>query len=153
MIVLLGAAALALASWWFAPWKLFVDERVSEAPAVGRVVAGGAFRGLEHQTRGGAAVVAAPDGRLSLRLEELATSNGPDLVVLLSPTPASDDSWTAFGDGDVLTVGPLKGNLGSQSYALPAGTDLARYRSVVIWCRRFSVAFGAAPLDRALAEL
>ena len=40
----------------------------------------------------------------------------------------------------------MKGNIGAQNYEVPAGTDLGRYRTVVIWCVRFSVAFGAAEL-------
>lgn len=45
-----------------------------------------------------------------------------------------------------LRLGTLKGDKGSANYAVPAGTDLGQYKSVVIWCKRFSVAFGAAPL-------
>ena len=33
---------------------------------------------------------------------------------------------------------------GNQNYAIGAGTRLDRYRSVVVWCRRFTHAFGAA---------
>jgi Electron transfer DM13 len=40
--------------------------------------------------------------------------------------------------------GRLKANQGNQNYAIGAGTRLDRYRSVVIWCRRFTYAFGAA---------
>ena len=36
--------------------------------------------------------------------------------------------------------------MGNQNYELPSGTDLTRFRSVVIWCDRFNSAFGAAPL-------
>ena len=43
--------------------------------------------------------------------------------------------------------GALKGNVGDQNYDLPAGVDLTVYRSVTIWCRRFSVNFGTAPLS------
>ena len=60
--------------------------------------------------------------------------------------PATADAGNAaLGDG-ALDLGPLKGNVGNQNYVVPAGTDLSRYRSVVIWCRRFAVPFGAAPL-------
>ncbi|MDH3497546.1 MAG: DM13 domain-containing protein, partial [Gemmatimonadota bacterium] len=44
-------------------------------------------------------------------------------------------------------LGGLKGNVGDQNYDIPAGTDLTRYRTVTIWCRRFSVNFGSAPLS------
>jgi len=40
----------------------------------------------------------------------------------------------------------LKGNVGDQNYDVPADLDLSRYRAVSIWCRCFSVNFGAAPL-------
>jgi hypothetical protein len=40
----------------------------------------------------------------------------------------------------------LKGNLGNQNYTVPAGTDLSEFRSAVLWCKRFSVSFGAADL-------
>ena len=146
-LLVVGVILFAVGAWWFAPWKLVIDEQVVEAaPAAPRVIGGGAFRSLEHETTGQAAIIEADGGRV-LRLEDLKTSNGPDLVVILSQTPASDDSWTAYGKGDILVLGPLKGNLGSQNYAVPAGVDLGRYRSAVIWCRRFSVAFGAAPIS------
>jgi hypothetical protein len=44
----------------------------------------------------------------------------------------------------------LKGNIGDQNYALPADVDIDRYRTVTIWCRRFSVNFGSAPLAAGL---
>ena len=78
-----------------------------------------------------------------MRLEELETSNGPDVHITLSPTPANR------GDrdyGDYLDLGSLKGNRGNQNYTVPAGTDLTKFRSVVIWCRRFSIGFGVAPI-------
>jgi electron transfer DM13 len=52
-----------------------------------------------------------------------------------------------YGDGYV-DLGALKGNRGDQNYRVPAGTDIARFHSVVIWCRRFTVGFGVAPLGR-----
>ncbi|HEY7491674.1 MAG TPA: DM13 domain-containing protein [Candidatus Tectomicrobia bacterium] len=33
-----------------------------------------------------------------------------------------------------------------QNYDLPANVDLNTYRAVTVWCRRFSVHFGTAPL-------
>ena len=42
--------------------------------------------------------------------------------------------------------GHLKANRGDQNYVIPAGTDIASFRSAVIWCVRFKVGFGVAPL-------
>ncbi|MFN2488529.1 MAG: DM13 domain-containing protein [Actinomycetota bacterium] len=107
-------------------------------------LAAGEFRALEHETSGRAVILESGPGRTFLRLQDLQTSNGPDLRVYLSEIPASDD-WNAYGERFV-DLGALKGNVGDQNYALPSDLDLSHYRSAVIWCRRFTVGFGVAPL-------
>jgi Electron transfer DM13 len=119
---------------------------VSPAQAGSTTLASGPFSGLEHATTGTALVVELSDGRRFLRLEDLETSNGPDLRVILSDQPPSDD-WHVWDDGRYLDLGALKGNLGSSNYEIPAGVDLAGLQTAVIWCRRFSVGFGVAPLQ------
>jgi Electron transfer DM13 len=119
------------------------DGRQGEA-AEPRVLASGMFRSLEHSTSGRAAILELADGRRFLRFEDLDTSNGPDLRVYLSEIPASDD-WYAYGERFV-DLGALKGNEGDQNYLIPADLGLARFKSAVIWCRRFTVGFGVAPL-------
>jgi hypothetical protein len=111
------------------------------------VPAGGWFRSLGHTTSGRAAVLEVDGGRRFLRLDDLRTSNGPDLFVYLSATPA-DGPRDAFDD-EFLSLGRLKANQGNQNYAIGARTRLDRYRSVVIWYRRFTYAFGAAELPPA----
>ena len=83
-----------------------------------------------------------------LRIDDLDTDNGPDLKVWLTDAPVIDgpDGWFVFDDGRYVDLGSLKGNKGSQNYAIPADVDLSPLTSVVIWCDRFSVSFGAAPL-------
>jgi Electron transfer DM13 len=49
-------------------------------------------------------------------------------------------------DDEFLSLGRLKANQGNQDYAIPNGVSLDCYRSVVIWCRRFTYAFGVAAL-------
>jgi hypothetical protein len=142
------ACALGVGVWWFKPHLLFIDDRVEhERPAEAQVLAEGAFRSLEHATAGHAVLVRRPDGRTLLRLEDLQTSNGPELRVMLSTIPAQDD-WFVYDDGPHLDLGPLHGNIGSSNYEVPEGTDLSGYVSAVIWCKRFSVGFGVAPLAR-----
>jgi electron transfer DM13 len=156
-----GAVVAAGVVAWFQPQKLLIDRRVDEAlPAVTattaeaeaapvptaaapKVLAAGAFRSLGHETSGRATALDL-GGRRLLRLEELRTSNGPDLFVYLSSTPA-DGPRDAFDD-DFASLGPLKANQGNHNYEIPARLDLDHYRSVVIWCRRFTYAFGAAEL-------
>jgi hypothetical protein len=57
---------------------------------------------------------------------------------------ATDKSASDFVD-----LGVLKANIGNQNYEIPEGTDLAKYKTVVIWCKAFSVLFGSADLRAA----
>ena len=108
------------------------------------VEAAGAFVSRSHPTEGSARVLGDGSGQRFLRLEDFRTDNGPDLNVYLSAAP-SDAPASAFG-GDFVDLGDLKGNVGSQNYEIPVGTDLDRYSTVAIWCVRFGVVFGAADL-------
>ena len=170
---LIGAAALIAVGLvifvllWFQPQKLFLNKTVNEpvpgvietapageanrnstagqSPPGLQIVRAGSFRSLEHATTGRAIVLRRPAGHLILRMERLSTSNGPDLRVYLSRVPASNDLH-AYRTG-FIDLGALKGNRGSQNYAIPPGTDLSAFKSAVIWCRRFAVGFGVAPLQ------
>jgi hypothetical protein len=143
---------------WFQPQKLFIDDRVDEAlpvatPSDGappaparmlRTLSVGRFNSHEHATEGRARVIDLPDGRRYVRFERFRTSNGPLLRVYLSAARA-DGPGEAFDDR-FLDLGALKGNIGDQNYAIPRGTRLRAFRSVVVWCKRFAVPFAAAPV-------
>jgi Electron transfer DM13 len=154
LTALTAAGVVAFVLAYFEPQKLIIDDRVSEpVPALGtphghgpavRTVSSGAFRSFEHHTTGRARVIALADGRRYVRFEGFHTSNGPVLEVYLSEAPATGPGG-AFDDRYV-SLGGLKGNIGDQNYAIPRATRLARYRSVVVWCKRFGVPFAAAPL-------
>ena len=111
-------------------------------------LAEGDFISHEHTTTGSVAIVELPDGSRVLRLEDLNTSNGPDLKVWLTDAPVIEGTagWGVFDDGRWVDLGKLKGNIGSQNYEIPADVALEDYSSVSIWCDRFNVSFGAAEL-------
>jgi hypothetical protein len=119
----------------------------SAAPA-DRLLSQGAFVTHEHDTSGQAQIVRLADGRHQLVLRDLDTSDGPDLRVWLTDREvvAGRAGWDVFDDGRHVEVAPLKGNRGNQVYDIPATVDLDGLRSVSIWCKRFAVSFGAAPL-------
>ena len=91
-----------------------------------------------HKAEGIAKVINLADGRTFLRLENLKTTNGPDLYVYLS---VGKDAL------DIVNLGRLKGNIGNQNYEIPAGADLSKYNTVLIWCKAFSTLFGSAKLS------
>ena len=70
---------------------------------------------------------------------------GPKFHVYLVPeknvVPSTNVARTMFVD-----LGRLKAFKGSQNYAVPAGVDLAKYGSVVIWCEQFGVLISPAAL-------
>nr|WSX49370.1 DM13 domain-containing protein [Streptomyces sp. NBC_00974] len=175
-VVLAATLALGAGLYWFQPWKLWQDSTVREAapaaasspparsvpasggtgspapapaaPAGPRTIAQGTLISHEHTTTGTAKVIRLPDGSHTLRLENLDTSNGPDLRVWLTDAPVKEgvSGWTVFDDGKYVSLGKLKGNKGDQNYEIPAGVNTADYGSVTIWCDRFDVSFGAAAL-------
>lgn len=119
-----------------------------EPPAEPVAIAAGSFISHEHETSGTATVIESPDGSRVLAIENLDTTNGPDVHVWLS---ASDvvpgfDGWFVAGGAPFIDLGPIKGNQGNQVYEIPEGVDLTEYRSVSLWCVQFSVSFGAAQL-------
>lgn len=169
-----AAGMITFALWWFTPWNLFVDRRVNEAlPSAGSAVeepagttgeavaaagsgdsvdggtftlAEGELQDLAHATSGTVLVVELEDGSRFLRLQGLDTTNGPDLRVVLTDQPVSSDP-SVWDDGELVDLGPLKGNVGSSNYEIPTGLDLSGFRTAVIWCRRFSVGFGVAAIE------
>ena len=113
------------------------------------VLARGHFRSGEHDTSGRALLLRLADGRRFVRLERFSTSNGPAVRVWLSAAPAGAGDDTV-ADAPHVDLGGLKANHGNQNYRVPASAELGRYRSVVVWCRRFDVVFGSAGLTAGL---
>ena len=109
-------------------------------------MAAGPFERAEHATSGQALVLELADGRRFVRLENLATLDGPDLHVWLTDQPSGGE-WGSYDDGRYLRLGELKATNGNQNYEVPVAADLRSLTTVVIWCDRFNVAFGTAPLS------
>jgi hypothetical protein len=161
----IGLVVLGGIGWYlFRPELLFVNKRVNEELAVAPAAStsdvatagaalpatlfAGQFHSVAHETKGTATIHDLGGGHRVLRLTEFATSNGPDVRVYLVAAADAADNETVTKAGFV-ELGKLKGNEGDQNYDVPADLDLAKYRAVTIWCRRFSVNFATAPLTPA----
>jgi hypothetical protein len=161
-IAVAALALFGLGIYWFGPQRLVLDREVIEAlptptgatdPSTGEEpleepsgieeLGSGEFRSLEHGTTGLARIVELEDGSRFVRLEDLDTLDGPDLRVYLTDQPVSDD-WGVWDDGRYVDLGALKGNVGDSNYLIPEDVDPLDFRTVVIWCRRFTVGFGVA---------
>ena len=124
-----------------------VDEAMPDMPAP-QVVRRGMFRDADavHKGSGEAIVYRGPDGQLLLRLENFRVTNGPDLVVYLAKHP-DPKSAADVEDGGFISLGDLKGNVGSQNYSIPPEVGPEEFGSAVIWCELFGVLFSPAALE------
>ncbi|MGE0801234.1 MAG: DM13 domain-containing protein [Lautropia sp.] len=139
------ALGIFIYPYWFLRDIVGTDQHVDAAVA-GELVARGTFIHANpsdpiHYGKGGVAVYA----RL-LHLEtDFEVGPGPKYHVYLVPEadvqPSTDVARSMFVD-----LGRLRAFKGGQHYPIPAGIDLARYRSVVIWCEQFGVLISPATL-------
>ncbi len=156
ILISLTIIALGVAWYLFRPERLFISTQVNESfpevtPAANMqtgkptLLAQGNFHSGAHETKGIAAVYELPDGSRVLRFSEFETSNGPDVNIYLVAAEDAMDNDTVKNAGFV-SLGAIKGTKGDQNYDLPSDLDLNKYRAVTVWCKRFSVNFGTAPL-------
>ena len=153
LVVALVILVAAGAAWYaFRPERLFINQKVNEqfptaaaANSATTKLASGQFHAGAHETKGTATIFQLGEGKRTLRLTNFETSNGPDVHVYLVAAADAKDSAPVKTAGFV-ELGSLKGNIGDQNYDVPANVHLAKYRAVTIWCARFGVNFGTAPL-------
>jgi hypothetical protein len=116
-------------------------------PAEPVALASGSFTQIDalHGATGSATIYRLPEGGLVLRLEGFDAQNGPDLRVGLSGHPMPRNNTELNQDG-YIELAVLKANQGNQNYELPADLDASAFKSVVIYCKAFSVVFSTAEL-------
>jgi electron transfer DM13 len=158
MKITIPVVALAILAAWYAfrPERLVVNRQVDEImPATqtspAQLLESGHFYSILHPTQGVATIYQLSDGTRILRLTNFTTSNGPDVHVYMVAADDAKDAASVQQAG-FIDLGVLKGNIGDQNYQLVSDLDLGKYRSVSIWCKRFSVNFGAAPLKPTASE-
>jgi Electron transfer DM13 len=149
--ILVVVIALFFAWYAFRPERLFVNHRVHEEFPTAKggspeqTLASGTFYGVAHPTTGTATIYRIGDDSRVLRFTNFRTSNGPDVHVYLVAADDAKDSASVERAG-FIDLGSIKGNIGDQNYTLGPDVDLLKYRAVSVWCKRFSVNFGTAPL-------
>jgi Electron transfer DM13 len=92
------------------------------------------LEGIGHTVSGTVSVYTQNTNGVIL-LDPFMSQNGPDLKVYLS----EDINATKY-----ISLGKLKSTNGKQSYQVPTGVDLSKYKYVHIWCEAFTVVFGRA---------
>ena len=156
-VALLVLIVAGFGAWYaFRPERLFINHTVNEqfptAAAASNQLAAGQFHSGAHETKGMATVFQLADNKKTLRLTNFQTSNGPDVHVYLVAASDAKNNETVT-KAEVVDLGSLKGNIGDQNYDLPANADLSKFHAVTIWCKRFSVNFGTAPLNSSMQSM
>ncbi len=102
---------------------------------------------LNAPTSGTVRIVTTAKGS-ELQIRNLKTEPGPGLKVWLfaGKAPVKGTADSEIAKGKYLELGELKTFSGNFKFAIPAGTNVADYSSVVLWCGNVSTAFGAAAL-------
>ena len=114
----------------------------SATPAGPKTIAMGQLQRIDDLHRGtGPVTLVEVDGKTFVRFENVAIQNGPDLHVYLARGMGG-----AYDGGRDLYLGALKATNGSFNYELPGGTPVSDFKSVVVWCRAFTVLFTWADL-------
>ncbi|MDF1607071.1 DM13 domain-containing protein [Hoeflea sp. YIM 152468] len=143
---------VAGAACWYAFSPAFIDRIVNEELPAGfalRESRSGEFRDVDgaHRGSGSVKILVSDAGDALLRFTDFEVTNGPDLEVWLvkepDPRKSADVSASQW-----LSLGPLRGNKGDQTYVIPAGTDISEWGSTVIWCEQFGVLFSVATLSQ-----
>ncbi len=123
------------------------DTRKADVSKGPSVVSVGSFSRIDdlHYASGQAVIARQEDGSYILRLQDLDAANGPDLYVYLSENPnPANSSDVHQGEHN---LGTLKAAIGSFSYIIDPSVDVSKVKSVVIYCRAFSVIFSVASLQ------
>lgn len=98
------------------------------------------FTGANKHTVSGGFHIATEGGKQSLVLDSTFVLDGaPDPYIVLS----ADEMGTGKG---TLNLGRLQQKKGSSTFTIPAGTDLAQFHNVLVYCKKYNVTLGSAEL-------
>ncbi|TAE38038.1 MAG: hypothetical protein EAZ70_01015 [Runella slithyformis] len=101
-----------------------------------KLIAQGTFMGSGRYSASGVVKRYEKGAKQTLVFEDFKIDSGPDLRIYL----AEDKSAKGFVELS------SKVNSGNFFLELPANTDLAKQKQVLIWCKQFTVLFGNAEL-------
>lgn len=81
--------------------------------------------------------------------DDFQTNDGPDLHIVLSPTPPADAGNENVMD-EAAVLDSLSALQGKQVFYLADSLQIDDYQSVLIHCVEFSHLYGAAPIEQSL---
>lgn len=155
ILALVVVLVLGVGLYLFQPWRLWTSTTVNEQFPTNteqnkqekseqkepKLLKKATFKSLAHETSGEASVYEMPDGKKILRFENLVSSDGPDVKVVITPDKNATTGWEKE---KYKNLGASKATHGNINYELPGNISLEEIGSVVLWCERFNESFGVA---------
>lgn len=116
----------------------------SQVGSATQIIVSGNFVKVDLVHKGsGTARIVEQAGKRYLRLENFEVTNGPDLYVYLTESKTPGNTLESLSK--YISLGPLKGNAGNQTYEIPE--SFRGYDTAVIWCQKFGVLFTYAVMQ------
>lgn len=141
LVAVLGFAA----GVYFLP--ILIAPPAPEASEVSALAAKARFTGQFHRDLAGSDALHWGEGTVSVGPEAVSFSGrlapGPDYKLYLSPRFVQTEAEFLPLKAQMLRVGDVK-TFENFVVALPAGTDLAAFNTVVVWCETFKEFISAA---------
>lgn len=160
IISIISIILISVLLYLFQPWKLWTSVTADESlptetaktesskeqqvNAEPKLLKKGNFRSVAHETVGEASIYELADGKKVLRLENLVSSDGPDVKVIITPIKDATEGWEK---SQYFKISDSKATHGNVNYEIPDNIKLEDIQSVVLWCERFNESFGAATLS------
>jgi Electron transfer DM13 len=116
--------------------EIIVDNTPVVVTETQKTLLTGSFVSNDHPTSGIAKIVQDTDGKKYLVMENLKSDAGPDLRIYLSQDKTIKSA--------VQILAKVPG--GNSKTLLPSDVDISKQKTILIWCKQFSVLFGNAEL-------
>ncbi len=143
--LILSALAAAILAAATAAAPVWAGQQGSAAETASETLYSGVWKKKTAKSSGDWSIVK-EGGRTFVKLSgDFKTRKAPDLKIFLSPLSAAEANSKNATDGAVL-IAPLSSNAGAQTYEIPAGVNLAAYKSILIHCEAYAKLWSAANL-------
>ena len=140
---IVGALALTGAGWYFFAPKPS-DTRDDAAPTSSETISMGAFSGADslHHVSGTVELLRDEQGYV-LHFADYDATAGPDVYFYLTKGGTFDSDAIRVPTDAPSGQATLRGSF---NVRVPASVDASEYGGLSVWCDRFGVLFGSAPL-------
>lgn len=120
------------------------SQTVASQTVESQTLASGGFTKIGQRTTGTWTLETRADGVYAVLSDDFKARKAPDLKIFLHTAEPGKVNGKNAADG--LFVAALKSHKGGQAYKLPAGIDLADYKSFVIHCQQYSKFWAAGSI-------